>query len=123
VVGAAPGGFAHRPGLTAVDHGAVSHATSAVGTYEIFAGSEDLGPMLLGSDQSAAFTETGDAGVWMTSGTSIAFSITSSSTGAVGCTFSGTVGKKGLNSVKKPGSYVCPGNNVVVPWYAKRLAT
>jgi hypothetical protein len=123
VAGAAPGGFAHgpagtTPGRSVAGHGA-GRTKSAVGSYDLVVGGNDFGLMVLGSDQSVQINGNGDTGVWVTSGTAIAISITNSTVDDVGCTFSATVGKKGLASAKKPGSYICPGNDLSI-WYATR---
>jgi hypothetical protein len=116
VASAAPDGLPHRPAVTA-PQSAAGHAKSAAGSYDVFAGDQNLGLLVLGADQSAQFSLIGDDGVWVSSGTSIAISVQTSSTSDVGCTFSGTVTKKGLNTAKKPGSYFCPGGTIT-PWYA-----
>ena len=76
--------------------------------------------MLLNTDQSVSFLGNGDDGLWVKSGSSIAISITYSPSGDdVGCTFSGVISKKELNSSTKQGNYVCPGDEGVnFQWYA-----
>jgi hypothetical protein len=118
--GAAPGGFAQRPAAaTTPGWAAAGRTKSPVGGYEIFENGEDMGRMLLNTDQSVSFLGNGDDGLWVKTGSSIAISITSSSGDDTGCTFSGVIGKKELNSPKKQGNYVCPGDEGVnFQWYA-----
>jgi hypothetical protein len=128
VAGAAPGGSAHQP-VAAAGRSAAGHTKSPVGGYEIFANGEDAGRLLLNTDQSVSFLGTGDDGLWVKTGSTIAISITSSPSnislfanspgGDTRCTFSGVIGKKELNSPKKQGNYVGPGDEGVnFQWYA-----
>jgi hypothetical protein len=118
VAGAAPG-FAHRPAVKTTGRASAGHTKSPVGGYEIFENGQDAGRLLLNTDQSVSFLGNGDDGLWVKTGSSIAISITSSFGDDTGCTFSGVIGKKELNSAKKQGNYVCPGDEGVnFQWYA-----
>jgi hypothetical protein len=89
----------------------------AAGTYELFVGALDLGQLVLNVDHTFQMSVDGETGEWITTGKSLAMSITASPVADIGCTFSASVGGKSLNSAKKPGDYVCPGD-AITPWYA-----
>ena len=111
------GGLAHGPSVGSAAPSAPSHTKSAAGTYELFVGALDLGPLVLNVDHTFQMSVDGETGEWITTGKSLAMSITASPMADIGCTFSATVGGKSLNSAKKPGDYVCPGD-AISPWYA-----
>jgi hypothetical protein len=95
------------------------HAKGAAGTYVLIANGAEEVQLVLKADQTFQIS-AGQSGVWITTGKSIALSVTASPYGDAGCTFAGTVTARNLNSAKKPGNYVCPGGEGVFPWYALR---
>ncbi len=114
--GAGAAGAGH--GLSVGGDRSAAHAKSAAGTYELFTDGGDIGQLVLNADQTFQIS-LGESGVWVTTGKSLALSVTASPYADIGCTFSGTVGAKSLNSAKKPGNYICPGGGIT-PWYALR---
>jgi hypothetical protein len=124
-LGAMTAGAASAP--TGFNQGASVHAHPAVvtGTYEIFGGNHDFGALTLNSDFTFTVPALGDSGVWTNTGNSFAMSVTATTVsggGDVGCTFSGTINKKGINGAKakKQGNYICPGNGAFSRWYATK---
>jgi len=89
------------------------------GTYALFANGNDLGPLVLNADFTFSITRFGDTGVWIVTGRSFAMSITASTRGDGGCTFSGTIRPDGINSSrpKRQGYYTCSGA-AALRWYA-----
>jgi hypothetical protein len=91
------------------------------GTYVLYANGDDFGPLVLNSNFTFSISKFGDTGVWISTGRSFAMSITASTKGDGGCTFSGTMRPDGINSSrpKKQGYYTCSGATAL-RWYAVR---
>ena len=124
VVGAPTAGAAVAP--TGLGRGAPARVQpgDVPGTYELYANGDDFGPLVLNSDFTFSITQFGDTGVWVATGKSFAMSITTSTRGDAGCTFSGTLRADGINSSrpKKQGYYTCSGK-AAMRWYAVRPST
>jgi hypothetical protein len=108
---------------TGLNHGSSvrAHPDNATGTYDIVAGGTDFGLLDLNANLTFSIASVGDSGVWVTTGSAISMSITSSSGSDLDCTFSGLVNKKGINgaTAKKQGNYTCPDfDGGIGKWYA-----
>ena len=102
--------------------GAVAAAAAkphtAAGTYAITIAGTSYGQLVLNTDQTYSVSGNSDTGVWVTTGKAFAMSVTAANSDQ-GCTFSGKLGKSGINSARKQGNFTCP-SGLVAKWYASR---
>jgi len=85
------------------------------------AGADD-GQITLSSDGTWSSASHCDAGSWLTQKSTIALSDLTCGGDPTGETFMATVGKHGLSSSKKPGSFLYPYYSYSGSWYAIKLS-
>ena len=100
---------------------AVHNATNASGTYEWFVAGTDEGQIVLNSNGTWASSSHCDNGSWLVQKATIAVSDLLCGSDPNGETFLATVGKHGLSSLKKPGTFLWPNASYSGHWYAVKL--
>jgi hypothetical protein len=121
VAGASSKTPANRPTHVSAGH-AIPHVSSAAGTYEWFVNGTDDGQIVLNGDGTWGAKSACDTGSWLTQKSTIALSDLTCGGDATGETFMATVGKHGLSSAKKPGSFRWPAFAYSGGWYAIKLS-
>jgi hypothetical protein len=123
VASAGPSGFTRGTPLT---HQPRAHGNNPVATYEWFYNTDgdgwvDAGHLTISAGNTWSAVDFSDGGTWIQSGKTIALEDNTGGDESAGEIELGTIGKHGISSEAKPGSWVAPDGGVPGTFYLVKL--
>jgi hypothetical protein len=111
---------------TALTHQPRSHGNNPVATYEWFynpdgGGWVDAGHLTISSGNTWSAVDFSDGGTWIQSGKTISLECNTGGDATDGLIELGTIGKHGISSEAKPGTWVAPEGGVPGTFYLVKL--